>query len=88
MSTSPPPPQALSAEAGPPEGQRPSDGGPFGWMRALGPRGRRAFGGAFGGYALDSYDYFTLPLTMVALSAYLGLDSGRGPARLRRRGAG
>ncbi|MDG9694522.1 MFS transporter [Streptomyces sp. DH17] len=77
MSTSPPPPQALSAEAGPPEGQRPSHGGPFGWLRALGPRGRRAFGGAFGGYALDSYDYFTLPLTMVALSAYFGLDSGR-----------
>ncbi|MFE0929184.1 MFS transporter [Streptomyces mutabilis] len=73
MSTSPPPPQALSAEAGTSEGQRPSDGGPFGWLRALGPRGRRAFGG----YALDSYDYFTLPLTMVALSAYFGLDSGR-----------
>ncbi|MDX2781491.1 MFS transporter [Streptomyces caniscabiei] len=46
-------------------------------MRALGPRGRRAFGGAFGGYALDSYDYFTLPLSMVALTAYFGLDNGQ-----------
>ncbi|KPC72902.1 MFS transporter [Streptomyces sp. NRRL WC-3753] len=77
MST-PPPPQA------PPAGTRPSgvpghtpDDGPFGWLRTLGPRGRRAFGGAFGGYALDSYDYFTLPLTMVALAAYFGLDSGQ-----------
>nr|WP_190139575.1 MFS transporter [Streptomyces longispororuber] len=53
------------------------DGGAFGWLRALGPRGRRAFTGAFGGYALDSYDYFTLPLTMVALKAYFDLDSGQ-----------
>jgi MFS family permease len=54
-----------------------SDDGAFGWLRALGPRGRRAFGGAFGGYALDSYDYFTLPLSMVALTAYFGLDNGQ-----------
>ncbi|WP_143677544.1 MFS transporter, partial [Streptomyces scabiei] len=53
------------------------DDGAFGWLRALGPRGRRAFGGAFGGYALDSYDYFTLPLSMVALTAYFGLDNGQ-----------
>ncbi|GAA2282857.1 MFS transporter [Streptomyces ruber] len=51
--------------------------GAFGWLRALGPRGRRAFAGAFGGYALDSYDYFTLPLSMVALAAHFGLDSGQ-----------
>ena len=31
-----------------------ADGGASGWLRALGPRGRRAFAGAFGGYALDS----------------------------------
>ncbi|MEV4682480.1 MFS transporter [Streptomyces kurssanovii] len=55
----------------------PEDTGTFAWLRALGPRGRRAFGGAFGGYALDSYDYFTLPLSMVAISAYFGLDNGR-----------
>ncbi len=51
--------------------------GPFGWLRALGPRGRRAFGGAFGGYALDSYDFFTLPLSMVAIAAYFSLDKGQ-----------
>ncbi|WP_217165605.1 MFS transporter [Streptomyces sp. AC512_CC834] len=77
MST-PPPPQALSTDAPPPgTAERTSEDGPFGWLRALGPRGRHAFGGAFGGYALDSYDYFTLPLTMVALAAYFGLDSGQ-----------
>jgi MFS family permease len=58
-------------------GQLPDDTGAFAWMRALGPRGRRAFAGAFGGYALDSYDYFTLPLSMVAISAYFALDSGQ-----------
>ncbi|MFD6081550.1 MFS transporter [Streptomyces hydrogenans] len=51
--------------------------GAFGWLRALGPRGRRAFGGAFGGYALDSYDFFTLPLSMVAIAASFGLDKGQ-----------
>ncbi|MEU9984788.1 MFS transporter [Streptomyces sp. NPDC050856] len=58
-------------------GELPDDSGAFAWLRALGPRGRRAFGGAFGGYALDSYDFFTLPLSMVAIAAYFGLDSGR-----------
>lgn len=55
----------------------PEDTGALAWLRALGPRGRRAFGGAFGGYALDSYDYFTLPLSMVAISAYFSLDNGQ-----------
>ncbi|MFF9865899.1 MFS transporter [Streptomyces sp. NPDC013953] len=55
----------------------PGDSGAFAWLRALGPRGRRAFGGAFGGYALDSYDFFTLPLSMVAISAYFSLNSGQ-----------
>ncbi|MEV8124169.1 MFS transporter [Streptomyces sp. NPDC085944] len=77
MST-PPPPQAPPTGTRPPgTAERAFDDGPFGWLRTLGPRGRRAFGGAFGGYALDSYDYFTLPLTMVALAAYFGLDSGQ-----------
>ncbi|WOI60338.1 MFS transporter [Streptomyces fradiae] len=58
-------------------GQPPGGERPFAWLRALGPRGRRAFAGAFGGYALDSYDFFTLPLGMVAIAAYFGLDSGR-----------
>lgn len=66
-----------TTETQPEKGELPQDGGAFGWLRALGPRGRRAFGGAFGGYALDSYDFFTLPLGMVAIAAYFGLDSGR-----------
>ncbi|WP_328507618.1 MFS transporter [Streptomyces sp. NBC_00391] len=76
MST-PPPSPALSSTTKPDQGEPISDDGAFGWLRALGPRGRRAFGGAFGGYALDSYDYFTLPLSMVALTAYFGLDNGQ-----------
>lgn len=59
------------------QGEQPDDTGAFAWLRALGPRGRRAFGGAFGGYALDSYDFFTLPLSMVAIAAYFGLDKGQ-----------
>ncbi|MFC5803904.1 MFS transporter [Streptomyces formicae] len=61
----------------PKQGERPDDTGAFAFLRALGPRGRRAFGGAFGGYALDSYDFFTLPLSMVAIAAYFSLDSGQ-----------
>ncbi|MGW0294527.1 MFS transporter [Streptomyces tuirus] len=76
MSTTPPP-QARIDGPRPATTERTSDDGAFGWLRALGPRGRRAFAGAFGGYALDSYDYFTLPLSMVALSAYFGLNSGQ-----------
>lgn len=76
MSTTPPP-KTLTDEPRPGLPEHPDEEGALGWLRALGPRGRRAFGGAFGGYALDSYDYFTLPLTMVALSAYFGLDSGQ-----------
>ncbi|MGW7042619.1 MFS transporter [Streptomyces avermitilis] len=76
MSTTPPSPQLTTATR-PGAGEPASDDGAFGFLRALGPRGRRAFAGAFGGYALDSYDYFTLPLSMVALAAYFGLDSGQ-----------
>jgi MFS family permease len=46
------------------------------WFRALGPAGRRAFGGAFGGYALDAYDFQVLPLSVVAIAAYFHLSSG------------
>lgn len=76
MST-PPPPRTVSTEARPVDSEPPHDDGAFGWLRALGPRGRRAFAGAFGGYALDSYDYFTLPLSMVVIATYFGLDSGQ-----------
>ncbi|MFJ8334198.1 MFS transporter [Streptomyces sp. NPDC094437] len=70
-------PTPLSPGTPPTTTESAPDDGALGWLRALGPRGRRAFAGAFGGYALDSYDYFTLPLSMVALSAYFGLDSGQ-----------
>ncbi|MEU5363840.1 MFS transporter [Streptomyces sp. NPDC005925] len=76
MSTTPPQ-QALTTDGPTGPGGRAPDDGALGWLRALGPRGRRAFAGAFGGYALDSYDYFTLPLSMVALAAYFDLDSGQ-----------
>jgi MFS family permease len=82
MSTTPPPRVASSGERHahhePDErGHHPEDSGPLAWFRALGPRGRRAFGGAFGGFALDSYDFFTLPLSMVAIAAYFSLDTGQ-----------
>ncbi|MEU6395122.1 MFS transporter [Streptomyces sp. NPDC046939] len=80
MSTTPPTPGATLPDGRPTPDSGPqpaADSGAFGWLRALGPRGRRAFAGAFGGYALDSYDYFTLPLSMVALAAYFGLNSGQ-----------
>jgi MFS family permease len=77
MSTTPPPQATTSDAPSAPQHDRTADDGALGWLRALGPRGRRAFAGAFGGYALDSYDYFTLPLSMVALAAYFGLDSGQ-----------
>jgi MFS family permease len=75
MSTTPssPPPAAKAT----PADDIPDDDGALGWLRALGPRGRRAFAGAFGGYALDSYDYFTLPLSMVAIAASFHLSSGQ-----------
>ncbi|MDJ1137154.1 MFS transporter [Streptomyces iconiensis] len=58
------------------DGTNSDDGGPFAWFRDLGPRGRHAFAGAFGGYGLDSYDFYALPLGMVAIAAYFGLSSG------------
>lgn len=76
MSTTPPP-QALNTGTQPDTDELTADDAALAWLRALGPNGRRAFAGAFGGYALDSYDYFTLPLSMVALAAYFGLDSGQ-----------
>ncbi|HET9380700.1 MAG TPA: MFS transporter [Streptomyces sp.] len=76
--TPPPPPEAPASDDTAPGTDGPvREDGALGWLRALGPRGRRAFAGAFGGYALDSYDYFTLPLSMVALAAYFDLDSGQ-----------
>ncbi|MEU1807230.1 MFS transporter [Streptomyces sp. NPDC019937] len=73
MSTTPTTPPTPTSQPTPPETGH--EGGAFAWLRALGPRGRRAFTGAFGGYALDSYDFFTLPLSMSAIAAYYGLSS-------------
>jgi MFS family permease len=49
----------------------------FAWFRDLGPRGRRAFTGAFGGWGLDSYDFQVLPLGLVAITAYFGISDGQ-----------
>lgn len=51
--------------------------GPFAWYRSLSPQGRRAFVGAFGGYGLDAYDFQVLPLSLVAISAYLHISKGQ-----------
>jgi MFS family permease len=53
--------------------QRPTTGT---WLRTLGPAGRRAFAGAFGGYGLDSYDFQVLPLGLAAIAATFHLTSG------------
>jgi MFS family permease len=57
--------------------ETPSETGAFAWYRTLDARGRRAFGGAFGGYALDSYDYQVLPLALAAISATFKLTTGQ-----------
>ncbi len=78
MTATPPSRDVTTAPSKPtPDPELSEEQGAFAWLRALGPRGRRAFAGAFGGYALDSYDYFTLPLSMVAIAAYFGLDNGQ-----------
>jgi MFS family permease len=57
--------------------ETPSETGIFAWYRTLGAQGRRAFAGAFGGYALDSYDYQVLPLALAAISVAFGLTTGQ-----------
>lgn len=61
----------------PTSAQQPDTDRPFAWLRTLGPRGRRAFVGAFGGYGLDSYDFQVLPLGLAAITAYFGISSGQ-----------
>ena len=51
--------------------------GPFAWYRSLPVPGRRAFAGAFGGYALDAYDFQVLPLSLTAIAAYFHLTKGQ-----------
>lgn len=47
--------------------------GAFAWYHTLGTKGKQAFKGAFMGYGLDSYDFYTLPLGLAAISATFGL---------------
>ena len=60
----------------PTSARQPGTDRPFAWLRTLGPKGRRAFVGAFGGYGLDSYDFQVLPLGLAAITAYFGISSG------------
>ena len=46
------------------------------WLSTLGPAGRRAFAGAFGGFGLDAYDFQVLPLGLAAITATFHLTSG------------
>ncbi|WP_406340070.1 hypothetical protein [Streptomyces sp. NBC_00649] len=50
MKTTPPPDAAVTSSPARP-GELPPSEGAFGWLRDLGPRGRRAFGGAEGAHA-------------------------------------
>ncbi|MFJ9084277.1 MFS transporter [Streptomyces sp. NPDC102384] len=52
------------------------EAGWFAWFRELGHDGRRAFAGAYGGYGLDSYDFYVLPLGLAAIGTYFALDNG------------
>lgn len=62
-----------SGDTGP--GTRP-DIGAFAWWRSLSRPGRRAFTGSFLGYALDSYDFWVLPLGLAAIAAAFSLSTG------------
>lgn len=53
------------------------DVGRFAWYKTLGDRGRKAWIGAFGGYALDSYDFQVLPLALVAIGTYFHISTGQ-----------
>jgi MFS family permease len=52
------------------------DTGAFAWWRSLSRPGRRAFTGSFLGYALDSYDFWVLPLGLAAIAAAFSLSTG------------
>src|SRR5919112_761099 len=52
-----------------------ADTGAFAWWRSLSAAGRRAFTGSFLGYALDSYDFWVLPLGLAAITAAFALTT-------------
>ena len=47
------------------------------WYTTLGAQGRKAFTGAFLGYSLDSYDFWVLPLGLVAIAGTFGLGTAQ-----------
>lgn len=51
--------------------------GPLAWYTTLGVQGRKAFKGAFLGFGLDSYDFWVLPLGLVAIAATFGLGTAQ-----------
>jgi len=54
------------------------------WFRTLDGRPTR-LPRAFGGYALDAYDFQVLPLGLVAIAAYFHLSSGAAGCSARSR---
>ena len=60
--------------------ERPEPTGPFAWYQSFDRRGRKAFKGAFLGYGLDSYDFWVLPLGMVAIAADVQSEQAGRPA--------
>ncbi|MDH2430349.1 MFS transporter [Sphaerisporangium sp. TRM90804] len=53
------------------------EGTAFAWYTTLSLKGRRAFKGAFLGYSLDSYDFWVLPLSLVAIAATFNLGTAQ-----------
>jgi MFS family permease len=46
------------------------------WWAELGDRGRKAFRAAFAGYMLDAFDLIVLTLSLAAIGATFGVDTG------------
>ncbi|MFC6081183.1 MFS transporter [Sphaerisporangium aureirubrum] len=66
MTTSSTPQPAITEDRGPRA---------FAWYTTLGKEGQKAFKGAFLGFSLDSYDFWVLPLGLVAIAATFGLGT-------------
>ncbi|MET8159306.1 MFS transporter [Sphaerisporangium sp. NPDC005289] len=71
MTTSKPEPAAYL-----PHDEQPHKGA-FAWYSTLSAKGRKAFAGAFLGYSLDSYDFWVLPLGLVAIAGTFGLGTAQ-----------
>ncbi|RII14004.1 putative niacin/nicotinamide transporter NaiP [Streptomyces sp. YIM 130001] len=77
MSTSSSPSDKAASKKAPDTSPSDAEAGRMAWFSELSPRGRRAFFGAYGGYGLDAYDFYVLPLSMAAIGAYFALDNGQ-----------